>query len=59
MSSRSAFAVSSVRGLVKNAYDLTKGSGGSSTGTGTAIGASLALLGTGSDTGGSFGCLPP
>jgi amidase len=42
---------SSVRGLVKNAYDLTKGSGGSS--TGTAIGASLALLGTGSDTGGS------
>lgn len=45
---------SSVRGLVKNAYDLTKGSGGSSTGTGTAIGASLALLGTGSDTGGSI-----
>ncbi len=44
---------SSVRGLVKNSYDLTKGSGGSSTGTGTAIGASLALLGTGSDTGGS------
>jgi len=45
---------SSVRGLVKNSYDLTKGSGGSSTGTGTAIGASLALLGTGSDTGGSI-----
>ena len=44
---------SSVRGLVKNPYDLTKGSGGSSTGTGTAIAASLALLGTGSDTGGS------
>ncbi len=45
---------SSVRGLVKNSYDLTKGSGGSSTGTGTAIGASLALLGTGSNTGGSI-----
>jgi len=45
---------SSVRGLVKNAYDLTKGSGGSSTGSGTAIGASLALVGTGSDTGGSI-----
>lgn len=45
---------SSVRGLVKNAYDLSKGAGGSSSGTGTAIAASLALLGTGSDTGGSI-----
>ena len=45
---------SSMRGLVKNAYDQSKGAGGSSSGTGTAIAASLALVGTGSDTGGSI-----
>tara|TARA_R110001606_G_scaffold261206_13_gene409475 strand:+ start:275 stop:1987 length:1713 start_codon:yes stop_codon:yes gene_type:complete len=45
---------SSVRGLVKNAYDLTKGAGGSSTGTGTSISSSFAITGTGSDTGGSI-----
>jgi amidase len=45
---------SSVRGLVKNAYDQTKGAGGSSSGTGSAIAASLAMVGTGSDTGGSI-----
>lgn len=45
---------SSVGGLVKNAYDATKGAGGSSSGTGTAIAASLAIIGTGSDTGGSI-----
>ncbi|MDO6682013.1 MULTISPECIES: amidase [unclassified Oceanobacter] len=45
---------SSVRGLVKNAYDQTKGAGGSSSGTGAAIASSLAMVGTGSDTGGSI-----
>lgn len=45
---------SSVRGLVKNAYDLTKGAGGSSSGTGTSIAASLAHVGLGTDTGGSI-----
>ena len=45
---------SSLRGLVKNAYDQSKGAGGSSSGTGTAIAASLAMVGTGSDTGGSI-----
>lgn len=44
---------SSVRGQVKNAYDPTKGPGGSSSGTGAAIAASFAMAGTGSDTGGS------
>ncbi|WP_111656117.1 amidase [Isoalcanivorax indicus] len=45
---------SSVRGLVKNAYDHSKGAGGSSSGTGAAIGASLAVFGLGTDTGGSI-----
>ncbi|MDP2506385.1 amidase [Oceanobacter sp. 3_MG-2023] len=45
---------SSVRGLVKNAYDQTKGAGGSSTGTGASIAASLAVFGLGTDTGGSI-----
>ncbi|MES1930378.1 amidase [Salinisphaera dokdonensis CL-ES53] len=45
---------SSVRGQVKNAYDPTKGPGGSSSGTGAAIAASFAMTGTGSDTGGSI-----
>jgi Asp-tRNA(Asn)/Glu-tRNA(Gln) amidotransferase A subunit family amidase len=44
---------SSMRGQVKNAYDQTKGPGGSSSGTGAAISASLAMVGLGSDTGGS------
>ena len=44
---------SSVRGQVRNAYDPTKGPGGSSSGTGAAVAASLAMTGTGSDTGGS------
>lgn len=43
----------SIRGQVKNAYDQTKGPGGSSSGTGAAISASLAMVGLGSDTGGS------
>ena len=45
---------SSVEGQVKNAYDPTKGPGGSSSGTGAAIAASFAMTGTGSDTGGSI-----
>ncbi|GAB3686015.1 amidase [Salinisphaera aquimarina] len=45
---------SSIRGQVKNAYDPTKGPGGSSSGTGAAIAASFAMAGTGSDTGGSI-----
>lgn len=45
---------STVGGLTKNAYDLTKGAGGSSSGTGTGISASLAVIGLGTDTGGSI-----
>lgn len=45
---------SSLGGLVHNPYDLTKGAGGSSSGTGASIAASFALFGTGSDTGGSI-----
>lgn len=41
-------------GQTKNVYDLTKGPGGSSAGTGAAINASLALIGIGTDTGGSI-----
>ena len=41
-------------GQVKNVYDLTKGPGGSSAGTGAAISASLAVVGIGTDTGGSI-----
>ncbi len=40
-------------GQVKNAYDLTKGPGGSSSGTGASITASFAMVGIGTDTGGS------
>ncbi|MBF5056636.1 amidase [Alcanivorax sp. 521-1] len=45
---------SSVGGQVRNAYDPTKGPGGSSSGTGSSIAASFAMVGTGSDTGGSI-----
>ena len=45
---------SSMEGQVKNAYDQSKGPGGSSSGTGAAIAASFAMTGTGSDTGGSI-----
>lgn len=44
---------SAVGGQARNAYDPTKGPGGSSSGTGTAIAASFAMVGLGSDTGGS------
>lgn len=44
-------SVSSLGGQVRNPYDLTRTPGGSSGGTGAAIAASYAVLGTGSDTG--------
>ena len=44
---------SSVGGQVRNAYDPTRGPGGSSSGTGAAVAASLAMVGLGTDTGGS------
>jgi Asp-tRNA(Asn)/Glu-tRNA(Gln) amidotransferase A subunit family amidase len=50
----STLGKSSIRGLVKNAYDLTKGAGGSSSGTATAVSASLAMAGVGTDTGSSI-----
>lgn len=40
-------------GQVKNAYDQSKGPGGSSSGTGASIAASFAMVGIGTDTGGS------
>ncbi|APW40935.1 hypothetical protein RD110_24495 [Rhodoferax koreense] len=44
---------SSVGGKTKNAYVPTNSAGGSSSGTGTSIAASLAMVGLGTDTGGS------
>ena len=44
---------SAVGGQARNAYDPTKGPGGSSSGSGTSIAASFAMVGLGSDTGGS------
>jgi Asp-tRNA(Asn)/Glu-tRNA(Gln) amidotransferase A subunit family amidase len=46
--------VSSLGGQTRNPYDLTRTAGGSSGGTGAAIAASFAVLGTGSDTGQSI-----
>ncbi|MPZ46968.1 MAG: amidase [Betaproteobacteria bacterium] len=51
---RGGMSVSSLGGQVLNPYDLTRTPGGSSGGTGAAIAANLALLGTGSDTGQSI-----
>ena len=45
---------SSLGGLIRNPYDPTRGAGGSSSGTGASIGASLGLFGIGTDTGGSI-----
>lgn len=45
---------SSVEGLTRNPYDPTRGAGGSSSGTGASIAASLATVGIGTDTGGSI-----
>jgi Asp-tRNA(Asn)/Glu-tRNA(Gln) amidotransferase A subunit family amidase len=47
-------SVSSLGGQALNPYDLTRTPGGSSGGTGAAIAASYAVLGTGSDTGQSI-----
>lgn len=47
-------SVSALGGQVRNPYDLTRTPGGSSGGTGAAIAASYAVLGTGSDTGQSI-----
>lgn len=47
-------SVSSLGGQTLNPYDLTRTPGGSSGGTGAALAASFAVLGTGSDTGQSI-----
>ena len=51
---RGGTTVSSLGGQTKNPYDLTRTPGGSSGGTGAAIAANFAVLGTGSDTGQSI-----
>ena len=51
---RGGTTVSSLGGQTKNPYDLARTPGGSSGGTGAAIAASFAVLGTGSDTGQSI-----
>jgi amidase len=48
---RGGSSMSSLGGQVLNPYDLTRNPGGSSGGTGAAIAANFAVLGTGSDTG--------
>lgn len=48
---RGGTTVSSLGGQTKNPYDLTRTPGGSSGGTGAAVAASFAVIGTGSDTG--------
>lgn len=51
---RGGVSLSSLGGQVLNPYDLTRSAGGSSGGTGAAIAANFAVLGTGSDTGQSI-----
>lgn len=51
---RTGTTVSSLGGQTRNPYDLTRTPGGSSGGTGAAIAANFAVLGTGSDTGQSI-----
>jgi len=51
---RGGMSRSSLGGQVLNPYDLTRTPGGSSGGTGAAVAANLALIGTGSDTGQSI-----
>ena len=48
---RAGTSVSSLGGQTRNPYDLTRTPGGSSGGTGAALAAGFAVLGTGSDTG--------
>ena len=47
---RGGMSLSSLGGQVLNPYDLARTPGGSSGGTGAAVAANFALLGTGSDT---------
>src|SRR6186713_475963 len=47
-------STSSISGVTCNPYDTQRDPGGSSSGTGTAVAADLALLGLGEDTGGSI-----
>jgi Asp-tRNA(Asn)/Glu-tRNA(Gln) amidotransferase A subunit family amidase len=51
---RGGMSISSLGGQVRNPYDLDRTPGGSSGGTGAAIAANFAVLGTGSDTGQSI-----
>ena len=51
---RGGVSNSSLGGQVLNPYDLTRTPGGSSGGTGVALAANMAVLGTGSDTGQSI-----
>src|SRR6186713_2486711 len=51
---RGGTTVSSLGGQTRNPYDLTRTPGGSSGGTGAALAAGFAVLGTGSDTGQSI-----
>jgi Asp-tRNA(Asn)/Glu-tRNA(Gln) amidotransferase A subunit family amidase len=51
---RGGMSISGLGGQVHNPYDLTRTPGGSSGGTGAAIAANFAVLGTGSDTGQSI-----
>jgi amidase len=51
---RGGMSISSLGGQVRNPYDLTRTPGGSSGGTGAAVAANFAVLGTGSDTGQSI-----
>jgi Asp-tRNA(Asn)/Glu-tRNA(Gln) amidotransferase A subunit family amidase len=51
---RGGVSISSLGGQVLNPYDLTRTPGGSSGGTGAALAANFAVLGTGSDTGQSI-----
>jgi amidase len=51
---RSGSSVSGLKGQTLNPYDLSRTPGGSSGGTGAAIAANFAVLGTGSDTGQSI-----
>jgi Asp-tRNA(Asn)/Glu-tRNA(Gln) amidotransferase A subunit family amidase len=46
-------SLSSLGGQTRNPYDLSRDTGGSSSGTGAGIAANLAVLGIGTDTGGS------
>jgi Asp-tRNA(Asn)/Glu-tRNA(Gln) amidotransferase A subunit family amidase len=51
---RGGMSISSLGGQVHNPYDLSRTPGGSSGGTGAAIAANFAVVGTGSDTGQSI-----